>query len=192
MDEFIAESSGRTVHLRAVPLRLMLELTSKPEYQDPPVPTYSVDLPGGGSREYPHDRTTLDTDAERAAWAAYEAEQAAVSLRRQVATHEFLFYNGVVEDPPPPGDWAFDFALWGLEPPDPADKVAYKRRWIEEEVCPDVRDLSALILRLYALSGINDDIIKQIESFFRAALAGKGPGRVGRRPDPARQGAHRG
>ena len=192
MDEFTAQSTGRTVHLRAVPLRLLIELTSKPEYQDPPVPTYTVQAAGGVEVVYPHDRTTLDTEEERAAWAAYEAERDATSLRRQVATQEFLLYNGVVEEPDPPEAWAFDFALWGLTPPDTANKVEFKRRWLEEEVCPDVRDLSALILRLYALSGISDDVVKQIEGFFRSALAGKGSGRMGRRQDPARQSAHRG
>lgn len=192
MDEFTAESTGRTVHLRAVPLRLVLELTSKPEYRDPPVPTYAVQAAGGVELTYPHNATTLETDEERATWAAYEAERDAVSLRRQIATQEFLFYNSVVEEPDPPEQWRFDFALWGLAPPDPSDRVAFKRRWIEEEICPDVRDLSNLILRLYALSGISDDIVKQIESFFRSALAGQGPGRLGRRAHPARQGAKRG
>jgi len=185
MIEFEAKSTGRVLHLRPVPLSRLLAYLNKPEYKEPDVPTYTATAAGGVDVQLPHDETTLDTDDDRRAWAAYTQEREIVAMRRQLAQQRFLLCNGVSDEPDPVESWSFDWEMWGIEPPDAGDRVGFKETWILEEVCPMPEDKAALLLELYRLSGLREDTIKEIERFFRLALAGSRPGGSRGRSNPA-------
>ena len=173
MEEFTAASTGRTLQLKKVPLRYVIEIAQRKDLLDPDPPTYEAIGAGGVTLTFSHDETTLESDADFKAWKQYQDLLAVQSARRQMELASFLFYTCVVDDPAPIEEWAFDFDMWGLTPPDPEDKKSFKVRWIEEEICGgDPGDAAALLMRCYSLSGIDTEAIKRVESFFRSALAG--------------------
>lgn len=186
MKTWTAKSTGRSVTLKSVPARYVVEIAQKPDLRDPDPPTYTVTAAGGVEMTFPHDETTLQTDEDRAAWAEYERQCEVQELRRRLETARFLYYSVVTDEPEPVEKWRFEFALWGLEPPDPGDKIGFKVRWIEEEICGgDTEDSASLLLQCYTLSGMNQEMLRQIESFFRNALEGSGSGRPNRKPNPS-------
>jgi hypothetical protein len=173
MAEFTAKSTGRSLQLKKVPLRYVIGIAQREDLKDPDPPTYTGIGAGDVVLTYTHDETTLESADDFKAWKKYQDQVVLQSARRQMEIATFLFYTCVVDDPEPVESWAFDFEMWGLEPPDPADKKTYKVRWIEEEICGgDADDAAALLMLCYSLSGMEAEAIKKIEAFFRSALAG--------------------
>lgn len=176
MKTWTATSTGRSVTLRSVPFRYVAQIAQREDLQDPDPPTFPVTLAGGIEKDFPHDPTTLETPEDKATWAEYERGRAIARARRTMEIARFLFYECVIEDPEPVEQWAFDFDLWGLAPPDPEDKVDFKVRWLEEEICGgDEEDTASLLLACYSVSGMDQEVLKKIESFFRPNLAREGP-----------------
>ncbi len=174
MAETFEAEGGAVVTLRHVPARYVAEILG--QHPDPDPPTYEVQTLTGETRVFAHDaRSVEQTPGAREQWAAYERDRAAQDRERTRALHRFLFVQGIADDPPPVDEWPVDFRRWGLEPPDPADDVEYKVRWVEEVLCPTPRQLLDLILKLYAMSGMSERRLKTIEGFFRLALEGEGP-----------------
>ena len=173
MEEFKAKSTGRTLGLKKIPLRYVIEIAQRADLQDPEAPTYTAIGAGDVTLTFTHDETTLESAEDFKAWKQYQDLCAVQSARRQMELASFLFYTCVIDDPDPIEKWGFEFEMWGLTPPDPADKKSFKVRWIEEEICGgDPADAAALLMLCYSLSGIDTEAIKRIESFFRSALAG--------------------
>jgi len=161
---------GREIRLRAVGLRLVQQVLGK--YPEPPVPTYEVQLVGGGTQSFPHDEESAKQSGLTGEWAAYRESCTDSDARKMQELSEFLLYNCVIDEPSPTAEWSVDFALWGLDSPDPADKRAYKLFWIENELCPGPHNLSRLLGQLYQLVGLfGKDLAKEFESFFRLTMA---------------------
>ena len=174
MAETFTGDNGADVRLRAVSQRLVIELLA--HFPIPTPPTYTVETVSGDRQTLTHDETTLQTDEDRAAWAAYLDAKAGAEMRRNLELHRFLLYQCILDEPPPWQEWGVDYALWGLEPPDSADKVAFKIRWVEEVIAPDPETMARLMLKLYQLSGMEVERLREIERFFRLALARQGSG----------------
>jgi len=186
MSTWTSEVTGRTVETQVVPLRRQAEFQSKPEYQDPKPPTYTVTVAGGVEKSFAYDEDSLETPEEFKLWREYEVAKAKVQMNRMVDGQKFLLYNGV-KDKPDDLPWAFDFALWGMEPPDPANVIDFKVRWIEEEVCGSNQMVADLVAHIRAESGVDEESLKALESFFRLVLEGKEPIEVGDRGNPSRE-----
>lgn len=174
--ELFVSGEGVELKLRYVSARNVVDVLMQYEAPDPP--TYTVKAAGGVELEFEHDETTLETAEDYRAWREYTAAKAKVEYARQAALSAFLVDVCIVNEPPPLEEWRVPYSDWGLEAPDPQDRKEFKRRWIEEEICPNPKDFTDLLLKLYQMSGLQEGAIRQIEKFFRLALAGPGVGGV--------------
>jgi len=161
--------AGTTLTLRRVAPRHIARIVAA--HPIPEAPTYEFVAAGGVVIKHSHDATTLETPEDHMAWANYAKAKSDAVKGLNTAILHFLIYQCVVDEPPPPDKWSVDWGLFGLTPPDPADKVAYKVDWLESEIAVDLDDYAALIARLYRLGGIiKEDQARDFEAFFRATL----------------------
>lgn len=179
MEPYITKD-GREVPLRTVGRRYVDQVRAK--HPLPEKPTYTVETAAGDVETHPHQvqkdaegkitKSTLTTDEDWAAWNAYEQGIGEAISRQYEAMTEFLLYNCINLEPEPVDQWTIDPALWGLDVPDPSDKIAFKTFWLENEYLSDQDDLVGVLARLYAAHGvIKEDRITEFESFFRVTLA---------------------
>lgn len=168
---FTSPTTGIELKLRPVRAQLVARVLARPDFEPPPVPTYTVTLAGGVTEEYEHNEGSPNTPEEQAEWDAYITERNRRQLERDTTFHKFLIEHGIATEPPPPDQWGVDWQRWGIDPPDRSDPVEYKRQWIEEVVCPGTGDLILLFLQLQAMTGIDQTRVKEMERFFRPELA---------------------
>ena len=167
MEELTFEGSGGTLLLRRLGHRFVQQILSKPEM--PPVPTYDAPTVSGHVEKHPHNETTLETEAEKAAWYDYQAARERVTSERWDNLLDFLFSEAIQSKPPPTSEWSINLEKWGLEAPDDPEKL--KRFWLENIVCPG-EEMGSLIARLFQLAGLADDEgVRQFEAFFRITLS---------------------
>jgi hypothetical protein len=169
MEEQFTTSDGAEVPLRRVSRVYVARIHAK--YPIPETPTYTAKIVGGSEQTFQHNATSLETPEDHKMWNEYvEAKDAAVSGRlKEVA--EFLLFQCVDLDPPPTDEWRVDFDMFGIEPPDPTNKLKYKIDWIEMELVPDPDDYGRLMGRLYGMAGILEpDMIEEFERFFRLTV----------------------
>jgi YD repeat-containing protein len=179
MKPFIA-NDGREIPLKAVGRRYVQMVMDK--HPVPPVPTYEAKTVAGEVEIHQHkvkydDKgklvgTTLNTDEEWAMWHAYEEARTQAVANRMEGAIQFLMCECVDLQPAPLEEWEFDFASWGLEPPDIEDEREFKAYWIENELLPDSDDMARLVSRLYVIGGIvGEDQAASLEQFFRLTVA---------------------
>ena len=165
MDDLTYEASGGTLRLRRLGHRFVQQILSKPEM--PAVPTYDAPTVSGHVEKHPHNKTTLETEAEKAAWLDYQTAREKVTKERFDNLLAFLFAEAILDEPPPTSEWGVDLERWGLEVPE--DGI--KQFWLENIVCPG-EEMGSLIARLFQLAGLADDEgVRQFEAFFRATLS---------------------
>ena len=179
MEPFVT-SDGRKIPLKAVGRRYVQMVMDK--HPIPEVPTYEAKTVTGAVEIHKHVvkydaegklvGTTLQSDDDWAMWNEYQAARTNAIDDRMEAAIKFLMCQCVDWDPPPVDEWSMDFEFWGLEPPDEADKQAFKIFWIENELLPDLDDLARLVSRLYIIGRIvGEDQATNLERFFRATVA---------------------
>ena len=168
---FVSPSTGIELELGHIATQLVAALLQRADFQDPPKPTYTVELIGGATKEFDHNEESAETEEERRVWLDYQTQLRAIQLARNTTLHHFMIEMGVKTQPPPPDEWGVNWERWGLEPPDPTDAETYKRRWIEEVVCPSETDLIPLIIKLRSMTGVSEERVKELEKFFRPGLA---------------------
>lgn len=177
MEPYIT-SDGREIPLRAVGRRFVEQVMAK--HPMPETPTYEVTTVSGDIERHPHsvkinaegeEVTTFANEEDRETWDAFKQTERETLQARYEAAARFLLYQAIPLDPTPPEEWGIDFDLWGLEVPDPEDKIDYKVFWIENVLIPDSDDIAGLLARLYAMAGIiGKDRVQEFEEFFRFTL----------------------
>ncbi len=176
---------GRTLNIRPVSQYLLqkthlaIEERLRGAGTLSPRPTYSVTTASGAVETYPHDATTLQTDEDKAAWAAYEAGQLAFQREKAAsATRLYLTRGLMIGDPPQ--EWIADMAALGIALP---ENVADRRyEYILMDVLPTPEDLIRAMAALTRLSmaGSPQEDIDAVEASFRRSLE-----RHAVKPDPA-------
>lgn len=131
-------------------------------------PTYDIPLPGGETETRAHDKTTLNTDAERAEWVAYEARVATFARELQERTMRVLLMRGILTDPPTGGEWEAEQKFMGVRIP--AERLARRYHWLTTEVLTDPDESGAIMARIMALSGIRGEALKAAEAAFRSPM----------------------
>jgi hypothetical protein len=168
MDEYLT-SAGVTIPLRHVSKAWVERIYAK--YPMPEVPTYTAELVGGGTQDFEHDETTLESADDFRRWQQYQDDRTQAISDRLQEVAEFLLYNCIELDPPPLEEWSVDFDFWDLDKPDSKDKKQYKLDWIELELLADPDDEAAVMAKLYQMGGVIDSgKVKEFEEFFRLAL----------------------
>ena len=134
------------------------------------VPTYKAITASGAVEEHPHDETTLQTDEDRAAWAAYTAARQALNREINERTTRVLLLEGMVCGEPP-AEWLAKQKRYGLDvPEDPDDR---KLAYIETEILRTTDDIMQAAMRIQALSmtGIVEIDIEAAEAAFRGLVS---------------------
>ena len=164
-------SDGRVVPLRRVALSYVDQIRAQHEIPDPP--TYSFKAAGGVVVTLPHDEASAEESGpeEKAAWLDYKKARREALAAQEADTLRFLIYQCIDADPPPVDEWSVDHALFGLEPPDPKDKVGFKVAWFERELMTDEGDYAGLVTKLYEMGGLVDsDRAGEFEAIFQLVV----------------------
>jgi len=168
--EVFTTSDGREIPLRPVSRVYVARIQQK--HAIPKPPTYTAQLVGGGTQTFDHDETTLESTEDHRAWKEYQEARSEAIAGRIQDTMRFLFYHCVNMEPPPVEEWSVDFDAWGIDPPDPEDKIRFKQEWIEMELLADQDDYAKFTTKLYELAGLIDSkAAEEFERFFRLTLA---------------------
>lgn len=168
MNRTFTTTAGQVIPVQAVPPMLIEEvrLRAMETVEIPPKPTYEVELPDGSQMTYEHDEQSLETDAEKAAWATY---QAALTRREQVSATKvmelFMAKGTIIE---PDGDWGELQEYFGIELP--VNPIARKIHWLRTEVLTTVDDINGLMGAVMEASGIDRTVLEAARNSFRGQL----------------------
>jgi len=134
----------------------------------PSPPTYEVEVVGGDKETHLHDATTLETDEDRAAWAAYEKAQSEANGQMMERILRLLFVRATGDVLPADNSWAVEQAYLGIDVPvEPLDR---KVHFIQTELLTHAEDISDFMVAAMGLIGVGEEVIQAAEATFRPAL----------------------
>lgn len=143
---------------------------------EPTPPNYTVTNAAGETSELPHDETTLETDADKVAWAAYldkKAQYEAVLNEFEGIYNERLLRSAamcVQVDPKKMSEWAEDATFEGITIPE--SRAERKYLYVQTEVYKSTFDIADLMITVMRLSGLADErMAESTEAAFRTAMA---------------------
>ena len=134
----------------------------------PEVPAYEVELADGHKQKFPHNETTLETDEDRAAWAAYQAAdnefEQEINLRVLKAV-----CLAVDVDPMQDKAWREEQAVIGVDlPENPAE---LRLQYVQTQVIKSADDTARLMTAVMVISGLMDeDQAAAAEAAFRGEM----------------------
>lgn len=153
-------SRGIKIEFLSIPRAIQKFYAAHPA---PEPPTYEVKTALGVPEKYPHNETTLETDADKAAWAAY---QQAVRDHNEkflrVCFVKGMLIHASMEE------WLAEQAA--LEIPVAEDPLERKVEWILDAIILTEEDFKAAMLGVMQASGANEELLTQIESLFRDSV----------------------
>lgn len=161
-------SRGYVIRFKSIPV-LIQKLVQ--QFPMPQPPTYTVQTATGATETHPHNETTLETDADRAAWADY---QRALQLRGAEflnAQIRMCLLEGIEVVSKPAGDWEKRQRLIGLRIPD--DPLEKEMHFLETEITASKADVIALIAGVSRMSGIDEEAVSELEDSFRDSVGRK-------------------
>lgn len=136
----------------------------------PDPPTYTMEIAGGGTETRPHDATTLRTDEDRAAWAAYLDRHQKFEAELYERTMRLLFVRGVkipvelAND----GDWIEEQLFLGIRVPE--NRLERRLWYVKTEIISSPQEAVRLMSEIGALSGISREALRAAEDTFQRAM----------------------
>lgn len=182
MNETVKTSRGVTV--TCLPIQTLLDKLNA-QYQPPEPPFYEVKTATGAIEQHAHDVTTLDTDADKAAWADYQKRKGEAESERNKALTRLVLLRGICVEIPEGETWVKEQEYLGIRIPE--EPIERKLHYIETEVLGGIGDVEAIMLGVMRASGVPEDLLQQMESTFRRAV-GKLNGDETSRPAPTANG----
>lgn len=168
LNDTYTTSSGYLVEFQNI-TNLIAKLAS--QFPEPERPTYQVKTAGGPVETHPHDKTTLETDADREAWAAYEfavAKHARDFFAAQVRLSLLRGIKVLNADDKKFSAWVDEQVLIGFAvPTEPGER---KLHWLQTEVAPTNEDVISIVAGVARHAGIPEEAVTHLESSFRGAL----------------------
>ena len=183
----ISLSNGKKLTVQSINPLLMQKINDATGDKPEP-PTYKAETAGGGFEILTHDETTLQTDEEKAAWAAYQAGMAKWNQERNKRFMRVFFSRGVKLDLDAAAfdRWAREMKYLGVNVPegDPDDPEVYIERqvmYVETELIGHPNDMITIMKEVMTLSGIDEAEVAAATRMFRRAVEGASdsPGDVG-------------
>lgn len=148
-------------------------------------PTYEIELPGGEKETRDHDATTLKTDEDRAAWAAYQELAAEFTAELQERTMRLLFIRGVQAPPLVDSDeWIEEQKFFGARIPE--GKFERRYHWIKTELVSSADETIDLMDRILALSGVGEGALRAAREAFRDSMEKPNGSQTGNAADRGR------
>lgn len=162
MNQFTT-SRGFEITFKPIPQMLIDRVRTLHKQPEPPF--YEVKTVSGAVEKHAHDETTLETDADRAAWAEYQKQIADTNEKTNRAFMRLVFLRGVEIEMPQDDTWAREQKLLGIEIPD--DPLERKLHWIETEVVATIADAEHITRGALEASGIPQEALAQADATFR-------------------------
>lgn len=160
-------SRGVKIHFLGI-ATLIEALRESQEAKKPKPPTYEVKTLGGAVEQHIHDETTLETEADKTNWAAYQQQLRAWEKQSEKDLMRLLMLRGIDLKFPDDTRWEQEHKFVGLDvPTDPLEK---RMHYIETEVLGGVADYEALMLGVMRISGVTEEKLSQVEASFRGLL----------------------
>ncbi len=165
---------GNRIPLRRVAPLLMEKVRQSVKLPTPP--TYEVETVGGDIEIHVHDETTLETDEDRAAWAAYQTAQAQANGDLMEKILRLLFAKATGDVVPAGDEWIKEQQYLGVDVPD--DPLGRKIHYIQTELLTHTGDIMAFMSAAVALTGVDEEVVESAEATFRNQVrqAGEDPG----------------
>lgn len=137
------------------------------------LPTYEVPLMGGGTQTFAHDEKSLETDADRAVWRAYQDATAAQTAHVNNAMMRFYILEGTDVQLPAVAAWQARQEFYGVEIPDNEIEKLY--HYITTHLLSAPEEIFDLVAKIMEASGIAQETLDAARVSFR--------GVVGQEPD---------
>lgn len=190
-------TTSRGVRLEFLPIPTLLEKLQV-QHPMPAPPTYEVKTATGAVELHQHDETTLDTDADKAAWAEYQVRLKAATDRLNLALMRLVLLRGLKVDMPAPNGWVHEQQFIGIQVPD--DPLELKLHWLQTEALASQEDYLQAVAGVMEASGVPEEVISQAEATFRGKVERQTAGGLAAEKDrqeldneqPVRAGAGRG
>jgi len=171
MTEIFTTSAGIEVPIKTIHARTLDDLALQwEEVEGIKPPTYTVQIADGEDKEeLEHDETTIQTDEEKADWAAYvERLNTAIGDFNEYSLRVIVTFGIDME---PPGDgWEDDFEFCGISVPteDRERKVFYFRR----AILTAPLDEQLITRRINLVSRLSGEALERADALFRGAVEG--------------------
>jgi hypothetical protein len=170
-------TDGRIISVRPVDMKFgvtLLRNSIKGRYEraGEPItpPTYTITTASGAKETHPHDETTLQTEEDKAAWAAHASAKARMDREFSEGFMRYLLLGGVI-CAAIPKEWVEQCTFLGLDLPENAGER--KLLYIQMELLPTPADLERAMAAIMAVSGSgSQEMIRTAEDLFRRAMAG--------------------
>jgi hypothetical protein len=168
-------TDGRLISVRPVDMKFGLQLATngvRAEYvarKEPlDAPTYTVTTASGATETFPHDATTLQTDADKAAWAQHQAAVNRLDRDIGMAVMRYQLLRGLVCEEPT-AEWRKECAFLKIAVPE--DEYEAKLLYIQMVVLPTGADLKRAMAAIMAVSATgNEEAVRAAEDLFRSAM----------------------
>lgn len=196
-------TTSRGITVTCLPIGTLLDKVNAQFALAPLPPTYQVETGGGAVETHAHfhrwveeeekdedgtrrtvkvEQTSLETAEDRLAWAEYLQR-----LREHTAAHHravarLTLLHGIDFEMPADDAWVRKQELIGLHVPE--DPLERRLHYAETEIVANTDDMMQIQLRVFAQSGIDEEVVRQIEATFRRAV-GRTRGNAAGRSEPA-------
>ena len=153
------------------------------------IPTYTVELAGGGSQTFEHNETTLVTDEHKAEWAAHK--EAITDLNAELGKRRLeIVLDAIQVELPKDESWKRKQKKWGLEIPEPEDGQDYdnpdyldqlRYHYIRTEILRtpiDVENATVKIISAAYAGSVDEEELAAQEATFRSILRQTQPAKV--------------
>ncbi len=186
-------TNGKELEIRAVSLDelrmgqagIKREFVERGEPLEPP--TYEFEVFGGGKESRPHDKTTLKTEEDKAAWALHQGALARLAFEQAKLVQEIVFEDGIAAQIPADGFWEARMQRRHVEiPEDPEHK---RWQYILTEYLKTPQDIKACISQVILISSEGSDNQAEISAALEAFLSPTGHN--GTQPEKSPRRAHR-
>lgn len=162
MGRKLTTSRGFEIEVQAIATLLdKFQAAHKP----PTPPTYTVETAGKISETHEHDETTLQTEADKIAWGEYQIALTAHQVKYNRDLMRLILAKGITVHTQPSATWEQEQAFIGLSVP--SDALEKRLYWIETEVLGGASDYQAILLGVLAESGVDENLLTQVEATFR-------------------------
>lgn len=156
-------SRGFEITFQPIPQMLIDRVRTSHKLPEPPY--YEIKTLTGAIEKHAHDETTLETDADRAAWADYQRQLAETNEHINRSFMRLVFLRGIEIEMPQDDTWVREQKLLGITIPD--DPLERKLHWIETEVIATVDDADRITRGALEASGVPQEALAQAEDTFR-------------------------
>lgn len=151
-------------------LREKIEASLEKEWPRPEPPTYTIKTTAGVEETHPHDETTLETEEDKADWAAYKQENNEwdeENSRRMLRAIQLQCIKLTNQDDT---EWIERQEFLGIDVPE--NKFERHLHYIETEVIGNEDDIMAcMTIPMQLAANASDEDMAAAEKLFRDAVA---------------------